>query len=133
MQHSGRPAQHLDPTLWCGGWRILGHGPDVIVQARTEADVQAAIRWAAAEGVGVGVRSGGHSWAANHVRDGGMLLDVSRLNHVQIDVAGHTAIVGPGTKGHELCAQLGAQGRFFPAGHCKGVAVGGYLLQGGYG
>lgn len=22
---------------------------------------------------------------------------------------------------------------FFPAGHCKGVCIGGYLLQGGYG
>ena len=44
-----------------------------------------------------------------------------------------TAIVGPGVKGHELCDRLAAVDRFFPAGHCRGVAVGGYLLQGGYG
>ena len=28
----------------------------------------------------IGVRSGGHSWAGNHVRDGGMLLDLSGLD-----------------------------------------------------
>ena len=30
----------------------------------------------------IGVRSGGHSWAGNHVRDGGMLLDVSGCDEV---------------------------------------------------
>jgi FAD/FMN-containing dehydrogenase len=118
-------------TVWNA--RLPDRFPDVIVQAHTSADVQAALRWASSEGVRVGIRSGGHSWAANHVRDGGLLLDVSRLNDVDIDAEHHTAVVGPGTKGHELCAQLGEQGLFFPAGHCKGVAVGGYLLQGGYG
>jgi FAD/FMN-containing dehydrogenase len=67
------------------------------------------------------------------VRDGGLLLDVSRLDDVTIDVEGRRAVVGPGRKGHELCGLLDERGLFFPAGHCKGVAVGGYLLQGGYG
>lgn len=44
-----------------------------------------------------------------------------------------TATVGPGRKGDEMCASLAAEDLFFPAGHCRGVAVGGYLLQGGYG
>jgi FAD/FMN-containing dehydrogenase len=118
-------------TVWNA--RLPDRFPDVIAQATSVADVQVALRWATAQGVRVGVRSGGHSWAANHVRDGGLLLDVSRLNHVEVDVERHRALVGPGTKGNELCAQLGAQDLFFPAGHCKGVAVGGYLLQGGYG
>jgi FAD/FMN-containing dehydrogenase len=118
-------------TVWNG--RLPDRFPDVVVQATSAADVQAAVRHAAAEGMRVGVRSGGHSWAANHVRDGGLLLDVSRLDHVQLDVDGYTAVVGPGCKGNELCLRLGDEGRFFPSGHCKGVAVGGYLLQGGYG
>ena len=32
-----------------------------------------------------------------------------------------------------LTGELGELGLFFPAGHCKGVCIGGYLLQGGYG
>jgi len=118
-------------TVWNA--RLPDRFPDVIVQAHTADDVVAAVRHATAEGLRVGVRSGGHSWAANHVRDGGMLLDVSRLDDVDIDRDALTARVGPGRKGHEMCALLEAEGLFFPAGHCKGVAVGGYLLQGGYG
>ncbi len=93
----------------------------------------AAIRYAGAHGYRVGVRSGGHSWAGNHVRDGGLLLDVRRLDHCTVDPAAMTAVVGPGKGGSELAAELAAQGLFFPAGHCKGVCLGGYLLQGGYG
>jgi FAD/FMN-containing dehydrogenase len=79
------------------------------------------------------VRSGGHSWAGNHVRDGGLLLDVSRLNEATVDAEAMTAAVGPGCRGNEVLGQLWEQGVFFPAGHCPGVALGGYLLQGGYG
>ncbi len=118
-------------TVWNA--RLPDRFPDVIVQAHTEADVVAAFRFAAEHSHRVGVRSGGHSWAANHVRDGGVLLDVSRLDALAVDPATMTATGGPGRKGHEMCAALADQGLFFPAGHCKGVAVGGYLLQGGYG
>ena len=44
-----------------------------------------------------------------------------------------TASVGPGVRGNELLEQLAAHDLFFPAGHCPGVGLGGYLLQGGYG
>ncbi len=83
----------------------------------------------------VGIRSGGHSWAANHVRDGGLLLDVSRLDSCVVDVPAMTAVVGPGKGGSVLAVELAERGGLFfpPAGHCRGVAVGGYLLQGGYG
>jgi FAD/FMN-containing dehydrogenase len=49
----------------------------VIVQAWDSDDVVEAIRYARANGHRVGVRSGGHSWAASHLRDGGLLLDVA--------------------------------------------------------
>ena len=107
--------------------------PDLVIQARDADDVQAAVRLARREGMRIGVRSGGHSWAGNHVRDGGLLLDASALDEVEIDAAAMTASVGPGVRGHELLETLGAQGLFFPAGHCPGVALGGYLLQGGFG
>ncbi len=107
--------------------------PDLIVQAESDEDLVQAVRLARAEGMKIGVRSGGHSWAGNHVRDGGMLLDVSRLDSVSVDAEAMTATVGPGCRGDELLAALGEQGLFFPAGHCPGVALGGYLLQGGFG
>jgi FAD/FMN-containing dehydrogenase len=118
-------------TVWNA--RTPERYPAVIVQARDAADVAAAVRYADAEGHKVGVRSGGHSRAGNHVRDGGLLLDVSRLDDCAIDAERMVAVVGPGKGGSELAAELDAQGLFFPTGHCKGVCIGGYLLQGGYG
>lgn len=113
--------------------RVPDRFPDVIVQARDVHDVVAAVRRAKREGLRVGVRSGGHSWAGNHVRDGGMLLDVSRLDAVTVDAGSMRATTGPGRAGHELAAMLARENLFFPTGHCEGVCVGGYLLQGGFG
>jgi FAD/FMN-containing dehydrogenase len=107
--------------------------PDAILLAESEQDVVRAVRRARVEGMRIGVRSGGHSWAGNHVRDGGLLLDLSRLRAVEVDAAAMTAAVQPGCHGNELLRRLGEQDLFFPAGHCVGVALGGYLLQGGYG
>jgi FAD/FMN-containing dehydrogenase len=118
-------------TVWNA--RTPDRFPDVIVAAHDADDVVSAIRYANEHGLRVGVRSGGHSWAGNHVREGGMLLDVSRLDACSVDPERKLAVVGPGKGGSVLAAELDAMGLFFPAGHCKGVCVGGYLLQGGYG
>ena len=107
--------------------------PDRIVAANTVGDVVAAVRAAKAEGRQVAVRSGGHSWSANHVRDGGVLIDVSRLNSFTIDRSAMTATAEPGLGGSALLAELMKRDLFFPVGHCLGVAIGGYLLQGGFG
>jgi FAD/FMN-containing dehydrogenase len=107
--------------------------PDVIALAYDARDVMAAVRLARANGWIIGVRSGGHSWPCNHVREGGMLLDVSRLDCMLIDAEARRASVGPGCRGHEVDAALAQRKLFFPVGHCRNVGLGGYLLQGGYG
>ncbi len=118
-------------TVWNA--RTPDRFPDLIVQILDDDDLLRAVRLARAEGMKVGVRAGGHSWAGNHVREGGMLIDVSRLNSVQVDAEAMTAAVGPGCHGNELLAELAERDLFFPTGHCPGVGLGGYLLQGGFG
>ena len=71
--------------------------PDRIVQAGSVDDVVAAVRAARAAGQRVSVRSGGHSWSGNHVRDGGVLIDVSRLKAFSVDKASMTATAEPGS------------------------------------
>ena len=118
-------------TVW--NQRVPDRFPDVIVQALDADDVVATLRYAKANGKRVSIKSGGHSWAANHLRDGAVCLDVSRLEQTAVDPERMTAVVGPGKGGSELMNELVELGLFFPAGHCKGVRIGGYLLQGGYG
>ena len=42
-------------------------------------------------------------------------------------------MVGPGCRGNDVDKLLAAQKLFFPVGHCRGVGLGGFLLQGGFG
>lgn len=129
----GDPEYEEARRATCRNRHLPDRYPEVIVQATTEAEVIAAIRMAAANGWKVGVRSGGHSWSCNHVREGGMLLDISRLNQLTIDASGMVATAGPGCRSNELDDLLAERDLFFPVGHCQGVGLGGYLLQGGFG
>ncbi|MFC4495408.1 FAD-binding oxidoreductase [Streptomyces ovatisporus] len=107
--------------------------PEVIVLAATEDDVPRALARARAEGLRVSLRSGGHNWSGAQLRDGAMLLDLSRLNRCVIDPASRTATVGPATTSRVLASALEPHGLAFPFGHCPTVAMGGFLLSGGLG
>ena len=61
--------------------------PDVIVRAQSNGDVVAAVQLAKERGLKIGIRSGGHSWAASFLRDRGMLLDLSQMNGFSIERA----------------------------------------------
>jgi len=107
--------------------------PQVIVVAADSDDVVIAVRHAANSGLKVGVRSGGHSWTSPHLRDEAMLIDVSRLNSIEVDATTQHVWVGPGAKGEKVNDALKPHGLIVPTGHHSTVAVGGFLMCGGFG
>ena len=107
--------------------------PAAIMLAEDEQDVIDAVALARQHRLQVTVRSGGHGWSAAHMRDGVLLIDVSRLQQITLDTARHRAWVQPGAKGWHLNRQLREHGQMFPAGHHRSVGLGGYLLSGGWG
>jgi hypothetical protein len=113
--------------------RDPGRRPDQIVQANDVEEVIGAVKRACDEGLTIGICSGGHSWAQNHIRDGGMLVDLSRLNSIAINAGQGTAVIGPGCLAGELNAALVKHKLFFPVAHAHTVGMGGFLLQGGFG
>ncbi len=113
--------------------RDKGLRPSVLVQANDTADVVAAVQRARREGLKISICSGGHSWAQNHLRDGGLLLDMSRMDGLDIDVAQARAVIGPGLEGARPNRETQGRGLFFPTPHAPGVCMGGFLLQGGFG
>ena len=113
--------------------RDAGRRPDLVIQANDVFEVIAAVKQARRENLKIGICSGGHSWAQNHIRDGGMMLDLSRLNSITIDREAKTAIVGPGALSGDLDGAVRREGLFFPVAHAYTVGIGGFLLQGGFG
>ena len=107
--------------------------PEVIAVANTRADIPRAIALARDESLSIGIRSGGHSWVGNALRDGGLLLDLSRLKDIQVNPDARTAIVEPGVHVRELVAALARHDLYFPTGHCPTVGLAGFLLGGGAG
>lgn len=107
--------------------------PDMIVQVENAQDVQEAVRYAAANRMKVTTRCGGHSMAACFLRDGGMLIDVSRLDGIDVNKVEKSAIVGPGVFSRGLAERLNEDGLAFPGAHCGTVPISGFLLGGGVG
>ncbi|WP_299191278.1 FAD-binding oxidoreductase [uncultured Erythrobacter sp.] len=113
--------------------RDSGARPDLLVEANSAEDVQSALLQAREKGWQVSIVSGGHSWAQNHLREGGLLLSMARINQIEIDPQAGIAKVGPGCWGLDLDCALKKHKLFFPIAHAPDVALGGFLLQGGFG
>jgi FAD/FMN-containing dehydrogenase len=107
--------------------------PDMIVQARTEGDAIAAVRYAAENKLKVAVRSGGHNPLGPSVRDGGMCLDLSALTDILVDTSRQVASIQTGVRSLQLIRTLGTHGLCFPTPHCVTVGMGGFLMGGGLG
>ena len=108
--------------------------PAEIVIPSSAGDVAAAMKRASKEGVKVGVRSGGHQWAASGLLQDGILLDMQNVNHEVIyDASTETVTFGPSCNGFEMSKAMLDVGRFFPHGHTGSVSLGGFLAAGGQG
>lgn len=113
--------------------RARDRHPDIIVQAKDRDDVAEAVRYARNNGLKVTTRAGGHNWNACFLRNGGILIDVSQMQKLEIDVANRRATIGPGVLGRRLIGALGEHRLAFPVAHASSVGVSGFLLGGGIG
>lgn len=133
MLFAGNPGYEQARRDAVANQRCPERHPDAIVRAYTQDDVVAAVQTAIARGWRIGVRSGGHSWSGSHVRDGGLLLDLSQMTEYKVDYDRAVAVAQPGLRSSALQEALAPHGLFFPTGHCIGPCLGGFLLQGGFG
>jgi FAD/FMN-containing dehydrogenase len=104
--------------------------PVVVVRPDTPQQVGEALRFAAAEGLGVAIRSGGHGGRLFDI-DGGMVIELS--NFTGVDVDGTTVRIGAGAVWGDVAAALGPHGLGITSGDTKSVGVGGLTLGGGVG
>ena len=117
-------------TLWNA---MIDRRPALVVRAANAADVVAAVRFARAHDLLLGVRSGGHQIAGLAVADGALLLDLSQMRAVAVDAATRTARVEPGATLGEVDAATQAHGLAVPMGINSTTGIAGLTLGGGFG
>jgi FAD/FMN-containing dehydrogenase len=107
--------------------------PAVIVRATSTQDVVRTVLFARSEGLPLAVRGGGHSIAGFSTCDGGIVLDLSNMDDVQVDVQERRAVVGGGVTWKTFDAATQSHGLAATGGMISSTGVGGLTLGGGIG
>jgi FAD/FMN-containing dehydrogenase len=116
--------------VWNG---MIDRRPAVIARCIDSNDISAALRAAVDSGLPVTVRGGGHNVAGNAVCDGGVVIDLSGLQGVEVDPARRTARVQPGVLLGGLDRATQVFGLATPTGNVSKTGIAGLTLGGGLG
>jgi FAD/FMN-containing dehydrogenase len=107
--------------------------PAAIVRAADASDVARVVTLARRTGAELAVRSGGHSRAGHGTSEGGIVLDLSAMNAVEVDAAGRTAWAQTGATAGAYTTATAAHGLATGLGDTGSVGLGGITLGGGIG
>lgn len=106
--------------------------PMAIARVADVEDVATCIRWCNETGVLPVPRGGGHSYAGFSTSYG-LMIDLRRLNHYNVDYNTGSASVGGAALNGDAMVALENGPAFIPGGTCMGVGYGGLTLGGGIG
>ncbi len=108
--------------------------PAIIVRAKSNHDIATAIEFAQDHQLTLAVRSGGHGLTGLATNNGGLVLDLSHLNQVEVlDPARHLVRIRAGARWGDAAEALAAHGLAISSGDTRSVGVGGLTLGGGIG
>jgi FAD/FMN-containing dehydrogenase len=124
------PAYDAGRIVWNA---MIDRYPAIIVRPTGAADVISAVRFARAQRVPVAVRGGGHSIAGFATCNGGIVIDLSRMQGVRVDPDRRMAWTTGGAHLSELDHEAQAFGLACPVGVVGHTGVAGLTLGGGMG
>jgi FAD/FMN-containing dehydrogenase len=117
-------------ALWNG---MITKRPAIVVRAASTEDVVRTVGFVRAEGLELSIRGGGHNIAGLALTDGGVTLDMSALNRVEVDAAAGLARVGPGCTLGDVDRATQEHGLATTLGFVSATGVAGLTLGGGFG
>ncbi len=117
-------------TIWNA---MIDRRPGMIVKCRNTDDVIRAVQFARRNNLLVSIRGAGHNIAGNAICEGGLVLDLSQMNSVEVDEVTRSAIVGPGATLADVDKGTQAFGLAFPTGINSTTGISGLTLGGGFG
>jgi FAD/FMN-containing dehydrogenase len=113
---------------------MRGGSPGLVLRPRDAAEVATALAFARHQNVPLAVRSGGHGISGRSTNDGGIVIDLSRIDHIEvIDEDKRLVRIGAGARWMTIAAALEPHGWALSSGDYGGVGVGGLATAGGIG
>jgi len=113
--------------------RAFDRHPAVIVRCAGAADVARALDFAQRQNLPLAVRSGGHSRLGYGMCDGGLVIDLSGMNHVEVDPNKRVARAEAGSLVRDLDTATQRFALATTSGGCSTVGIAGLTLGGGEG
>jgi FAD/FMN-containing dehydrogenase len=112
---------------------MRGGSPGIVLRPRNTAEVVDALAFARRHPhLPLGIRSGGHGVSGRSTNDGGIVVSLARLNHIEV-IGDRRVRLGPGARWVDVALALAPHGWALTSGDYGGVAVGGLTTAGGIG
>jgi FAD/FMN-containing dehydrogenase len=124
------PGYDAARAVWNG---MIDRRPALIAYCASRQDIVEAVDFARTTGILTAVRSGGHNIAGASLCDGGLVIDLSRMNRVTVDPLGRTARAEGGALLADLDAATQAHGLATTTGVNSDTGLIGLTLGGGIG
>jgi hypothetical protein len=113
--------------------RAYDRRPALIVRCAGAPDVARALEFAENQNLPLAVRGGGHNRAGFSVCDGGVVIDLSGMNRVEVDAGKRVARAEAGALVRDLDSATQRFGLATTSGGCPTVGIAGLTLGGGEG
>ena len=112
---------------------MIDKRPAVIVRCGSAADIAGALEFARTSNLPVAVRGGGHNGPGFGSVEGGLVIDLSPMNRIDVDADRRIVRVQGGATWGQVDGATHAHGLATPSGIISTTGVGGLTLGGGHG